>query len=81
MQDVAPKAWKLPVAFDWPKADKRREFVRARVGEDGRLERFANQGSAMLTSLVWSDGLIDISAGQILKAGDVVSFYPLRELA
>lgn len=81
VSDVAPKAWKLPVAFDWPKADKRREFVRARVGEDGRLERFANQGSAMLTSLVWSDGLIDIPAGQTLKAGDVVTFYPLRELA
>ncbi len=81
VQDVAPKAWKLPIAFDWPKADKRREFVRARVGEGGRLERFANQGSAMLTSLVWSDGLIDIPAGQTLKAGDIVSFYPLRELA
>jgi hypothetical protein len=27
--------------------------------------------------MVWSDGLVDLSAGQTIAAGDVVSYLPL----
>ncbi|HQQ71890.1 MAG TPA: molybdopterin molybdotransferase MoeA, partial [Alicycliphilus sp.] len=62
--DVAPKAIAVSAGFDWPRVDKRREFLRARYGKDGRLELFANQGSGVLTSLAWGDGLVDNPAGQ-----------------
>src|SRR5690606_29548630 len=51
----APRAITLPAAFDWPKPDRRREFLRARIGPDG-VELHANQNSAALASTVWADG-------------------------
>lgn len=67
----------MTAGFDWPRPDRRREFLRARVGADGRLELFANQSSGVLTSVVWADGLIDNPAGQAIAAGDAVRFLPL----
>jgi molybdenum cofactor synthesis domain-containing protein len=44
-----PPALPMEAGFDWPKPDKRREFLRVRVGADSRLVLFANQGSGVLT--------------------------------
>ncbi|MGH8808128.1 MAG: molybdopterin molybdotransferase MoeA, partial [Noviherbaspirillum sp.] len=50
--DVAPKAFAMRADFAWPKADRRNEFLRARINADGGLDLFANQSSAVLTSTV-----------------------------
>jgi molybdopterin molybdotransferase len=77
----APPAGPKPIAmmagFDWPRPNSRREFLRARVAGDGRLEIYPNQGSGVLTSMVWADGLIDNPGGRAIKGGDTVSFLPL----
>ena len=65
--------------FDWPRADKRREFLRARRNERGGLDLFTNQGSGVLTSTVWADGLIDNPPETPIRAGDTVRFIPLAE--
>ena len=70
----------LPAHFDWPKADKRREFLRARRNAAGGLELFNNQSSGVLTSAVWGDGVIDNPAGQTIAHGDVVRFIPFSAL-
>ncbi len=75
-----PRVLRLSSASDWPKADKRREFLRARLDADGRVELFLNQNSAVLTSTVWSDGLVDNAPGQTFKAGDLVNFLPYSDL-
>ncbi len=75
-----PRAWPLRAAFDWPRPDKRREFMRARLNADGELELFPNQSSGVLTSAVWADGLIDNPPGLVIARGDVVRFLPLSEL-
>ena len=62
--------------FDWPKADKRREFLRARRNDQGGLDLFANQSSGVLTSVVWGDGVIDNPSGKTIARGDVVNFWP-----
>jgi molybdopterin molybdotransferase len=72
-----PPALPMVAGFDWPRPDPRREFLRVRVGPDGRLTLFANQGSGVLTSTVWADGLVDLPAGHTIRAGDVVSYRPL----
>jgi molybdopterin molybdotransferase len=59
---------------------KRREFLRVRLGADGRLELFPNQSSGVLTSAVWADGLLDNPAGQAIARGDTVRFLPLQAL-
>jgi molybdopterin molybdotransferase len=78
--DAAPRSYALPAAFDWPKGDARREFLRVRVNAQGTLELFANQSSGVLTSVVWGDGLVEVAPGASFKAGDVVRYLPLREL-
>ena len=66
--------------FDWPRPDKRREFLRARLNERGGLDLFNNQSSGVLTSLAWADGLIDLPPGRAVTAGDTVNFLPLAQL-
>ena len=78
--DVAPASIALPAHFDWPKADKRREFLRARRNAAGGLELFSNQSSGVLTSAVWGDGVIDNPAGQAIAHGDTVQFIPFSAL-
>uniref|UniRef100_UPI0005C291E6 molybdopterin molybdotransferase MoeA n=1 Tax=Pseudacidovorax intermedius TaxID=433924 RepID=UPI0005C291E6 len=73
---AVPAAVQMTAGFDWPRPDRRREFLRARIGADGRLELFANQGSGVLTSTVWGDGVIDNPGGQAIAAGDTVRFIP-----
>ncbi len=78
--DVAPRALPLRADFDWPRADKRREFLRARVNDEGGIELFANQNSAVLTSTAWADGLIDNPAGSTIARGATVRYLPFAEL-
>ena len=80
VQATTPHALQLTADFDWPKPDRRREFLRARMGDGGTLELFPNQSSGVLTSTVWGDGLIDNPAGQAIKRGDRVRFLPFAEL-
>ena len=65
--------------FDWPKPDRRREFLRARFNASGGLDLFANQGSGVLTSTVWADGLIDNPPQHAIARGDRVRFLPFSE--
>jgi molybdopterin molybdotransferase len=67
--------------FAWPRPDKRREFLRVRRNANGGLDLYANQGSGVLTSLAWGDGLADIAPGQAVQPGDPVRYLSLAELA
>ncbi len=66
--------------FNWPKADRRNEFLRAKLNVQGGLDLFPNQGSAVLTSTVWGDGLVDNPPGNPIAPGDLVRFIPFSEL-
>lgn len=77
---LTPKAYALRADFDWPKADRRNEFLRARLNSEGGLDLFINQGSAVLTSAVWADGLVDNPPGQVIQRGDIVRFIPFSEV-
>jgi len=77
---LTPRRFNLRADFDWKKPDRRREFLRARINAAGALELFPNQGSGVLTSAVWCDGLVDNPAGQAIAAGDTVDFIPMNEL-
>jgi len=77
---VAPQPVPMRADFDWPRADRRREFLRARRNAAGGLDLFPNQSSGVLTSTVWGDGVIDTPAGQPFKAGDLVPFISFASL-
>jgi molybdopterin molybdotransferase len=76
---LAPQPIELPAHFELPRADKRREFLRARRNAQGGVELFANQSSGVLTSMVWADGLVDNPAGCTVARGDRVKYIPLAE--
>lgn len=80
VDDVGPHAIPMRADFDWPRPDRRREFLRVRVNEAGGLEHFVNQGSAVLTSTVWGNGLVDNPPEHPVKAGDVVRYLPFAAL-
>jgi molybdopterin molybdotransferase len=65
--------------FDWPRADKRREFLRVKHNAQGGLDLFPNQSSGVLTSAVWGDGVVDNPAGQTIQRGDTVQFISFAE--
>jgi molybdopterin molybdotransferase len=50
------------------------------VNERGGLDLFANQSSAVLSSAVWSDGLVDNPAKQSIAKGQAVRFLPFSAL-
>jgi molybdopterin molybdotransferase len=77
---VEPQSFALRADFSWPKADRRNEFLRARINAAGGLDLYPNQGSGVLTSTVWGDGLIDNPPGQPIAAGDIVRFIPFAQL-
>ena len=77
---IAPEFIALPAHFTWPRADKRREFLRVRRNAAGGLDLFDNQSSGVLTSAVWGDGLLDNPPGQTIAPGDLVHFIPFSEL-
>ncbi|MCO5099149.1 MAG: molybdopterin molybdotransferase MoeA [Rhodocyclaceae bacterium] len=77
---TAPRGLTMRADFDWPKPDRRREFLRVRINGAGGLELFPNQSSGVLTSCAWADGLADNPPGQAVKRGDAVRFIPFSEL-
>ncbi|HQY28150.1 MAG TPA: molybdopterin molybdotransferase MoeA [Burkholderiaceae bacterium] len=78
--DVAPRVLPMRADFDWPKPDRRREFLRARINARGGLDLFPNQSSGVLTSTVWGDGLIDNPPQHAIATGETVSFLPFAGL-
>jgi len=75
-----PRGMMVRADFNWPKADRRNEFLRAKLNGQGGLDLFPNQGSGVLTSTVWGDGLVDNPPGNPIAPGDVVRFIPFSEL-
>ncbi len=83
--DVDPKFYRVPAAFTYKKKQGRREWVRAMlsVGEDGQLqaEKFSRSGAGILTSMVASDGLVELSEELTgVEAGNMVDFLPFNEV-
>jgi molybdopterin molybdotransferase len=69
--------------FDSKRAKPRREYARVRI--DYSLEiplanLYPKQGSDVMSSVVWADGLIEIPENTTFKAGTILNYYPLSEL-
>ncbi len=70
--------------FDWPKAEKRREFARAQLNLDeqgqAQITLFSSRSSGVLNSLTWANGLAILPEQQTLSRGEMVQFLPFSEL-
>lgn len=80
-----PRRYPLPAGFSIEeKKPDRREFWRAmvRTGPDGKqhLEKFARDGSGLITGLREADGLIEVGEDiTSVSKGDTLSFIPWSE--
>jgi molybdopterin molybdotransferase len=75
-----PKSYLMRADFDWLKADRRNEFLRVKLNNNGGLDLFPNQSSGVLTSASWGDGLVDCPPNQPIKSGDLVKYIPFDAL-
>ncbi len=78
--DLQPAHTLMRADFDWPRPDKRREFLRVRRNDAGGLDLFPNQSSGVLTSAVWGHGVVDNPSGQAIRRGDAVRFLAFNEM-
>ncbi len=83
--EASPRLYRVRSGFEYKKKPSRTEYVRARLlrAEDGIwvAEKFARDGAGILTSMVESDGLIEIGEGVTrLEIGAPVDFLPFAEV-
>jgi molybdopterin molybdotransferase len=79
-EDCFVKRVSVTADFDWPQI-KRQEYLRVRLVEKDKqtvAQLFSHQGSGVLSSASWADGLIEVSIGQQIKQGDKVSYLPFE---
>ena len=77
---IATPSYLVRADFDWLKADRRNEFLRVKMNEQGGLDLFPNQSSGVLTSASWGDGLVDCPPNQVIHRGDLVKYIPFNAL-
>lgn len=82
--DVVPRGFPVGAGFERKKASNRREYMRVRLHRDdeGQWQAvpFPNQGSDVLTSAVWAEGLAELPEGQTIVRGDRLTYLAFTEL-
>lgn len=84
-QDIDLPRYQVVAGFAHRRTPGRREFLRARLRTDAdgvvHAEAFFSAGSGMLSSLTWSDGLVEIPEGEAdVQVGDLVRYIPYSAL-
>lgn len=80
----APRFLWVRAGFERIRAHQRREYLRARIepnadGED-TVQLYQHQGSGVLNSLAWAEGLVCIPENSLVAHGDMVRYLPLEAL-
>ena len=71
------QSFQVPAAFQKSKKAGRREYLRARLDDNGHAQVFKSEGSGRISGLAWSDGLVELpdTAAEI-AVGDMVKYIP-----
>ncbi len=80
---VPPAPMQVKAGFEWLKSGKRREYVRAQLLQDNGnpvAKIYPHQGSGVLSSTSWADGLVEILEGQTVNEGDTVKYWCFESL-
>jgi len=82
VEDYSVKRLTVIADFDWP-AVKRQEYLRVKLSNNGTqtvAQLYPHQGSGVLSSASWADGLVEVAIGQNISAGDTVQLLPFQGL-
>ena len=75
--------FQVKTGFDWRRPKPRREFVRVQLDTSDAVpvaRQYPKQGSDVLSSMVWADGLVEIPEQSQFEAGELLNFYLLDEM-
>jgi molybdopterin molybdotransferase len=79
-----PQTWPVAAGFDHRTSD-RREYLRVRVSGDPlrglTAEKYPRQGSDVLSSVAWADGLVEIAENAQVLPGDTLRYLAFAEWA
>lgn len=78
--DSMSTALPMRADFAWNKAIPVHEFLRVRRNAVGGLDLFPNQGSGVLTSCTWADGLVENAPETQISNGDMVRYLPFSAM-
>lgn len=68
---------RLKSGFEKKKMLGRTEYLRAKISDQGLVDIFHSEGSGRITSLSWSEGLVELDEyTEEIKKGDFVDFIP-----
>ena len=68
---------RLKSSFVKKKMLGRTEYLRAKISDQGLVDIFHSEGSGRISSLSWSDGLVELDENTAeIKKGDTVDFIP-----
>ena len=74
---VKPQGYLVPAAFSKSKKAGRREYLRARMLEDGRVDVYKSEGSGRISGLSWAGGLVELADhAQEISQGDLLRYIP-----
>ena len=82
VDDVLPKRVPVIADFDWPKI-QRQEYLRVKLTQkDGRTvaQIYPHQGSGVLSSASWADGMVEVLLGKEINRGDTVEYLSFEGL-
>jgi len=77
------KIIKVKANFECKRAKPRREYARARIDYSESTPvatLYPKQGSDVMSSIVWADGLVEIPENRTFEPGELLNYYPLSEL-
>ena len=77
------KILKVKTNFDCKHAKPRREYARVRIDhstETPLANLFPKQGSDVMSSVVWADGIIEIPENTTFETGTILYYYSMSEL-
>lgn len=84
VNNIQFEKYHLPAGFALSKSGSRQEYIRVRLrqNQQGKQELipFANQGSSVMTSTSWADGLAIIPINSTIMKGDLLEFLPFTGL-
>lgn len=78
--DYLAKPVSVIADFDWPKV-KRQEYLRVRLAHDDnqvKAQLYPHQGSGVLSSASWADGLVEVKIDGDIKKGDLVNYLSFQ---
>ena len=81
-EDHNAQATAVVAGFDWRKVD-RQEYLRVRLSRiDGKpvAALYPHQGSGVLSSVSWADGIVEVPLHKSISKGDLIDYFPFEGL-